>query len=139
MHLRIDPSAAEPIFSQIVSAVKRAAAEGRLRAGDRLPTVRELAAELVVNPNTVARAYQQLEAEGVTLSRRGAGTVLAERPSPLRADERQRRLRAAFDQALSEALHIGCGEAELRAAFDAALRRVRFADDRTTGTKGEAS
>ena len=67
--LRVDPASGEPLFAQIVAAVKQAVATGRLGAGDRLPSVRELARELVINPNTIAKAYQALDAEGITLYR----------------------------------------------------------------------
>ncbi len=135
MIYRIDPAGPEPIFAQIVAMVKRAAASGKLAPGDRLPTVRELAAELVVNPNTVARAYQMLEAEGVTTSRRGAGTVIAERSAPARADERQRKLRTALDAVLADAVHLGCREEEVRAAFEAAVDRVVFTESRRGGAE----
>ena len=122
----IHPSGGEPLFQQIVHAVKRAVATGRLQAGDKLPSVRELAREQVINPNTVARAYQVLESEGVTHSRRGAGTFVAERRVVLKLEERRRRLRAALDEVLSDAVNLDLSEEEVRKAFDAALKRVRF-------------
>ncbi|MCA8949143.1 MAG: GntR family transcriptional regulator, partial [Planctomycetes bacterium] len=63
--IRIDPASAEPLFEQIVFAVKQAVARGGAAAGDRLPSVRELARELAINPNTVVRAYEALEHDGV--------------------------------------------------------------------------
>jgi len=122
----VDPAGAEPVFQQIVSCVKRAVATGRLAADDRLPSVRDLARELVINPNTIAKAYQALEAEGVTYSRRGAGTFVARRKVVLRADEQRRRLREALEAVLSDAVHLGLGEAEVRKVFEAALKRFRF-------------
>ena len=124
--LRVDPSSPEPLFAQVVAAVRQGVATGRLSPGDKLPSVRELARELVINPNTIAKAYDALEAEGVTHSRHGAGTFVAERRNVLSADERRRRLRDALETLLTEAVHLGLREADVRREFDAALGRFRF-------------
>lgn len=126
--LRVDPAGQEPVFQQIVDHVKREIATGRLKPEDRLPSVRELAKELVINPNTIARAYQALEAEGVTYSRRGAGTFIAARKPAVKVEERRRRFREALELALADAFHLGVSEDEARKAFDAALKRFRFAE-----------
>jgi GntR family transcriptional regulator len=126
--LRVDPAGQEPVFQQIVDHVKREIATGRLRPEDRLPSVRDLAKELLINPNTIARAYQALEAEGVTYSRRGAGTFVAATKPTLKVDERRRRFREALEAALADAFHLGVSEDEARKAFDAALKRFRFAE-----------
>lgn len=124
--LRVDPSSAEPLFAQIVSGVKHAVATGRLAPGDRLPSVRELARELVINPNTIAKAYDTLESEGVTISRHGAGTFVAERRAALSGDEQRRRIREALTALLTDAVHLGLRESDVRREFDAALHRFRF-------------
>jgi GntR family transcriptional regulator len=67
-----------PIYLQIIEEIKREIAKGNLRAGDKLPSVRDLAREIEVNPNTVARAYLELEREGVLVSKRGQGTFITE-------------------------------------------------------------
>ncbi len=126
MLLRIDPAAPEPLFQQLVNAVKHAVATGRLTRGDRLPSVRDLAHDLVVNPNTVARAYQVLDAEGVTVSRRGAGTFIAEPRAVLRTAEGLRRCRAALDTVLTDAVHLGLDEAQVRRVFEDALATLVF-------------
>jgi GntR family transcriptional regulator len=128
--LRVDPAGGEPVFQQIVDHVKREIATGRLRPEDRLPSVRDLAKELVINPNTIARAYQALEAEGVTYSRRGAGTFIAARKPVVKGDERRRRFREAIEAALADAFHLGVSEEEARRAFDAAMKRFRFVEER---------
>jgi len=124
--LRVDVSSAEPVFAQIVLGVKRAVATGRLRVGDRLPSVRELARELVLNPNTVAKAYQVLEADRITTSRRGAGTFVARHRPVLKSAERRRRFRKALDEALADAVNLGIGVEEARKVFEGALRRFHF-------------
>ena len=97
---------------------------------DACAEVRDLAKELVVNPNTAARAYQVLEAEGVTYSRRGAGTFIAARKPAVRGEERRRRFRAAVEAALADAFHLGLSEEEARRAFEAALKRFRLVEER---------
>jgi len=124
--LRVDPASGEPLFAQIVAAVKQAVATGRLSQGDRLPSVRELARELVINPNTIAKAYQALDAEGVTVSRHGAGTFVAERRVVLAADEQRRRIREGLSSLLTDAVHLGLRESDVRREFEAALERFRF-------------
>jgi GntR family transcriptional regulator len=128
--LRVDPSAPEPVFQQIVDHVKRAIATGQIRPDDRLPSVRDLAKELLINPNTIARAYQVLEAEGVTYSRRGAGTFIAATKPVVKAEERRRRFREAIEAALADAFHLGLSEEEARKAFDAAMKRFRLVEER---------
>lgn len=126
MIIRVDPHSAEPLFAQVVAAVKRVVATGRLNAGDRLPSVRELARELVINPNTISKAYQVLEAEGVTFSRRGAGTFIADRRTVLKREESKRRFREAIEPVLADAVHLGLTKEEVRRAIDAALKELRF-------------
>jgi GntR family transcriptional regulator len=128
--LRVDPAGGEPVFRQIVDHVKREIATGRLRPDDRLPSVRDLAKELVINPNTIARAYQVLEAEGVTYSRRGAGTFIAATKPVVKGEERRRRFREAIEAALADAFHLGLSEEEARKTFDAAMKRFRLVEER---------
>jgi len=106
-------SSPEPIYRQILAQVKHAAARGVLEAGDVLPSVRELAQELVVNPNTVMHAYAELEREGIVVTRRGLGTFVAEGRDVLSAAEKERILTAAVDRLLTEAAHLGVGEEDL--------------------------
>jgi GntR family transcriptional regulator len=133
--LRIDPASAEPLFAQLVAGVKRAVATGRMKAGDKLPSVRELASELTINPNTIAKAYQALEAEGVTVSRHGSGTFIADRRVTVTRSEQKRRLREGLDALLADAVHLGLSEGDVRDEFDDAMTRVRFRPDGEEGTR----
>ena len=117
MLLRVDPSSSEPIFEQIVFRVKHAVAGGSLKSGDRLPSVRELAKDLAINPNTVARAYESLESEGVIVRRQGAGCFVTERGSVLSTGERKRRLVDLVQRLVTEGFHLGFGALELRDAL----------------------
>jgi GntR family transcriptional regulator len=96
----IDPKSGVPFYRQIIEQVKFGIARGVLEPGDRLPTVRQLAVDLSVNPNTVIRAYRELEIEGVLDSQQGSGTFVSDRRPEIDALERQRML----DQILTDFL-----------------------------------
>jgi GntR family transcriptional regulator len=109
MWLRVDPRLSVPVYQQVVDGIKAAVASGLLRPGDRLPSVRELALELTINHNTVAKAYQELERERVIEVIRGRGTFVAARPTgrPPDYDERVRALREEMRRIWIEAYHLG--------------------------------
>ena len=122
--IQIDPLSSDPISDQVVFQVKTAVARGEARVGDRLPSVRELARELSVNPNTVARCYQTLEAEGVIVRRQGRGCfVKGAGGAGLSDAERRRRVDRLLEHAATEAFHLGVGPDELRAGLERALAR----------------
>jgi GntR family transcriptional regulator len=103
MQLRVSATDGVPIYLQIVNQVKYLAAAGRLAPGEALPSVRKLAEQLVVNPNTVARAYRELESAGTITTRRGAGVYVSEGGSPLARGEQTRILTERIDMLLAEA------------------------------------
>ncbi len=103
MQLHITPSDGVPIYQQIVNQVKYLVASGRLKSGEELPPIRVLADKLLVNPNTVARAYRELELAGVVTKRRTAGTYVSDAGSPLARRERLRILAERADALLAEA------------------------------------
>src|SRR5581483_10968229 len=106
--IAIDGRDARPIYAQIEHGLRAAIASGRLKIGDRLPTVRELAVDLAVNANTVARVYAELERAGVLETRRGVGTFIgANDPAAVRHGDRDQRLRALVDRLLAEAAALG--------------------------------
>ncbi|GAK01431.1 GntR family transcriptional regulator [Geomicrobium sp. JCM 19055] len=76
--INIDPSSKEPIYRQIVTAFKEQVARGVLEQNEKIPSVRELSSQIVVNPNTISKAYQELEREGIIITVRGRGTFIAE-------------------------------------------------------------
>jgi GntR family transcriptional regulator len=106
MWLHIDPSSGTPIYRQIVDQVRQAVASGVLRAGDRLPSVRDMAVELAVNPNTIAKAYQELERDGLIVTPRGKGTFVADRHHGLDEAERLRRFGESVDRLVAEAYRL---------------------------------
>jgi GntR family transcriptional regulator len=104
----IDARDATPIYAQLERALRAAIAIGRLRPGDQLPTVRQLAVDLRVNANTVARVYAELERAGVLETRRGVGSFISATPSRAQpARERDRRLRAFVIRVLADAAAAG--------------------------------
>jgi GntR family transcriptional regulator len=102
-----------PIYQQIVNQVKYLVASGRLSAGEELPPIRVLAERLVINPNTVARAYRELEAAGLVEKRRTAGTFVSDAGSPLARRERLKIVAGRVDALLAEARQLGVGVDEL--------------------------
>ena len=113
MRIRISLTAGEPIYRQIVNQIKYLVAAGRLVEGERLPSVRKLAEQLVINPNTVARAYRELEHEGLLATRRGAGVYISSAGSRLTRRERTRILTERVDVLLAEARQMDVALEEL--------------------------
>ncbi|MFA5882175.1 MAG: GntR family transcriptional regulator [Eubacteriales bacterium] len=122
MWFRVDPASGVPIYLQIFNQVKRASASGLLKPGDQISSVRELALELTVNPNTIAKAYQELEREGIIKTVRGVGTFVAENVVKLVDEERIKVLTAAVDKVLVEAHHLGFAEDEVIKLFEARIK-----------------
>ena len=109
MNINISSSDGKPIYQQIVQQVKYLLASGRLAPGDELPPVRALAQQLLINPNTVARAYRELETAGLVFKRQGAGTYVSDTGSPLARKEQRRILGERADALLVEAEHMKFG------------------------------
>jgi GntR family transcriptional regulator len=120
---------ATPIWKQIDEGIRRMIALVTLRPGDAVPSVRDLARDLRVNPNTVARAYQYLAERGVLAVRRGEGTFVAESPSQPKKAERSEKLRDAAVRYVSTAIALGAtpetAVAEVEQSFDRFVREER--------------
>ena len=106
MQLRISVQDGAPIYQQIIEQVKYLVAGGRLKPGDDVPPIRVLAEQLRINPNTVARAYLELEREGIFLMRQGFGTTVGEVKSPLPRREKLKILARTADALLADARHL---------------------------------
>src|SRR3954447_15772064 len=113
VQINISPSDGVPIYFQIVNQVKYLVAAGRLVPGEELPPIRVLAERLVVNPNTVARAYRELEAEGVVEKRRTAGTYISGAGPKLQKRERVKILIERVDALLAESRQLDIGVEEV--------------------------
>jgi GntR family transcriptional regulator len=103
----IDPASRLPICRQLTGQIREAIARGKLQPDERLPSIRELSRLVVVNPNTVARVYTELEREGILNTRPGLGVFVARPGSELSRKVRKERLQEALDRLLTEAVHLG--------------------------------
>jgi GntR family transcriptional regulator len=113
MRLHVSTEDGRPIYRQIADQIRYLAASGRLRPGDELPPVRVLAEELLINPNTVARAYRDLAAAGLLEQRQGSGTRVSASGSPLARKEKLRILRDRIEGLLAESRQLNVGLEEL--------------------------
>jgi len=106
VQIHISANDGVPIYLQIVNQVKYLVACGRLGPGEELPPIRALAEQLLVNPNTIARAYMELERDGIVAKRHGSGTYVSDAGSPLARKERMKILSERADALLAEAHHL---------------------------------
>lgn len=106
MQIEIDSTDGIPIYLQLVQQVKYLIATGRLQAGQQLPSVRKLSEQLVVNPNTIAKAYRELELTGILATRPGSGVFVSETASPLAKKEQHLLLLEKVDNVIREARHL---------------------------------
>jgi len=113
LHVNISQGDGVPLYQQLIRQIKHLIATGRLLPDDELPPVRVLAQQLVVNPNTVVRAYRELETEGLIYKRRGAGTYVADKGTPYTQEECKRILGERADTLLVEARNLGYSLDEL--------------------------
>lgn len=119
MRLRLDTTSALPIYAQMIDQIRRAVASGELSPGEQLPTVRQLAVELRINPNTVARVYRELEHLGLIATRQGRGTFVTEARPEVVTHERQAELHRLAQSAMNEAAMLGFTPSELIRAIEA--------------------
>jgi len=118
MKLNLDPESSVPIYIQIEDSIHSLIAAGQIQPGEQLPTIRELAADIRVNLNTVARAYFELDKEGVISTQRGKGTFVSGVPDQVQIEKkRQKLLHSIMLSALEEAHGLGYTTQEIKAAF----------------------
>jgi len=128
--IEIDFRSSEPIYTQIVNQIQQMVAEGDLKQGDQLPTVRQLATDLRVNFNTVARAYRILDEAGLISTQQGRGTYIWEQPSEEMVHElRRQSLEDLTRRYLHEAQRLGYGVEEVRSVLDNLLGRWLIGED----------
>ena len=132
IQFQIDPANNDPIYRQLVSQVLEAIAQAELVPGDRLPSLRDLSRELVINPNTVARAYTELERNGILVSRPGLGVFVGSIKPVMRKNVGKARLITSVDQLLTEAVHLGFDWNEVRKLISERARRFHWTDNRAT-------
>ena len=132
MLFRPNPSSGVPIYLQLMEQIKHGVETGALRPGEQLPGIRPLAEELVINPNTVAKAYRELEHEGVIELRHGAGAFVSPNAREKKATEKVRAGQAIVAAAINRLRASGMTDEEIRRVFEAELAGLR----RTGGHRG---
>jgi GntR family transcriptional regulator len=126
MGLHINTASRLPIYQQLAQQIREAIARGELRPEAGLPSVRQLSRELVVNPNTVARAYTELEHEGLVISRPGRGIYVSQPRNDLTRAARDRRLTEQLDRWLTEAVHLGYAANEVLGLVTQRVRQFQW-------------
>ena len=119
--IKVDTSSFIPIYEQIKKEFKKEIFRGDLKPNDPLPSIRDLATELLINPNTVARAYRELEMEGVIYTRRGKGCYVSDDSTQLMTEERKSILIQSFDELIEEAKKFGLEREEIKKLFEERL------------------
>ena len=126
MLFQIDSASRSPIYRQLVGQIREAVARGRLAPEERLPSVRDLSRQLVINPNTVARVYTELERDGVLNTRPGLGVFVAQPKNDLTRRVRKDRLTSLVDGLLTEAVHLGFAADEVLAVLTERMAKFQF-------------
>ena len=126
MQFKIDQTSDRPVYQQIISSVKREIALGRIRPGDKLPTVRQLAQQLVINPNTIAKSYRYLEQAGIIVTRPGTGAFIAEAKSQFSLSVRKKMVAELLELAGIEAVSLQIDEKVLKELFAKTLDKLKF-------------
>ncbi len=126
MQIQIDNSSNYPVYQQVIDQIKRDIALGRLRKNDQLLTVRQLAAELVINPNTIAKAYRQLEQEGVITTKKGSGTFIAQLDSQLSQSVRKKIIDQQIERLVVDAIHMQVDREKLSQWFSQSLDQFNW-------------
>jgi GntR family transcriptional regulator len=124
MLFRPNPSSGVPIYLQLMEQVKHGIETGALRAGEQLPGIRPLAEELVINPNTVAKAYRELEHEGLIELRHGAGAFVAATASGKRGPDHFRAAQGMVAETVKRLRSRGLADEEIRRLFESELTRA---------------
>jgi GntR family transcriptional regulator len=126
MQIKIDNASERPVYQQIIDQVKRDIAIGRLGRDEKLPTVRQLAGQLAINPNTIAKAYQQLEREGIITTRPGSGTFVANLDSDLSGSVKKRIICDDLERAVVDAFHMQIDSQTLLRWFNEAIGKFNL-------------
>jgi GntR family transcriptional regulator len=119
--IKVDTSSFVPIYEQIKKEFKKEIFSGDLKPNDPLPSIRDLATELLVNPNTVARAYRELEMEGFIYTRKGKGCYISDDSTKHMIEERNSILTQSFDEMIQDAKKFGLNPEEIRKLFEERL------------------
>lgn len=129
MLLTINPNNGVPIYRQVIQQLRDRILSGQLPAGEQLPSVRELSAQLSINPLTAAKVYQYLERDGLVETRRGQGTFVAAIDRELTSTERRKQLEPAIRQIVTEAIHLDVSLTSLKQSIEKHYLKMKGATD----------
>ena len=121
----LNPNSGVPLYVQLQLQVQQRILTGQLADGEQLPSVRDLSAQLGLNPLTVSKVYQLLEREGFVETRRGLGTYVSHQTPALRLEARRRQVEPAVEQLVTEALHLGLSEREIQSLLTEKFRQFK--------------
>ncbi|WP_410983753.1 GntR family transcriptional regulator [Bacillus cereus] len=124
MHIQLDPRSNTPIWEQIVHNIKELVLKNMLAPADKLPSVRELASLLVINPNTVSKAYQELERQGIIETLRGKGTFVSQSITPILDERKIAMVEKQFHQLLLEASYLGITKEKIHDWIDSYYKEL---------------
>ena len=126
MQIRIDNASDRPVYQQIIDHVKRDIALGRIIKNEKLPTVRQLAGQIAINPNTIAKAYRQLEQQGIIVTKAGAGAFVANLDSNLSRSVRKKLISEELERIAVDAYHMQIESQTLLEWFNSAVARFNL-------------
>ena len=126
MQFNIDNTSGRPVYQQIMDQVKRDIALGRLLKDEKLPTVRQLAGQIAINPNTIAKAYRQLEQEGIIVTKAGAGAFIANLDSNLSRAVKKKLICEELELIAVDAFHMQIDKATLSEWFEKAIEKFNL-------------
>ena len=124
VNFSLDPANGTPIYRQIIQQIEYAILSGRMRPGDRLPTIRSLAVELKTNPNTIARAYNELEIRGILATQVGSGTFISDKKPVMEDDSLNRKIREVIGRFVQEMRDLGVEKRELVKLIESFIKEV---------------
>ena len=122
--LNIDAASSTPIYEQIIDEVKEGILKGIIEPGEKLPSVRELAKMLTLNPNTIQKAYQELERQKVTVTIRGKGTFVSEDYQPRKDEERLMEVAELFKKGIVEAFYMGLTKEDIYKLIESLIKEL---------------
>lgn len=123
--IKIDSRSSRPIYEQIIDAIKENILKGILRPGDKLPSVREMSSMITANPNTVSRAYMELERQGVTETLRGKGTYVSSNYKPKVEEESMEKLKEDIKKVIVEAYYMGIQQEDMIEIINELYKEVK--------------
>lgn len=129
MLINVDFNSGEPVTRQVIAQIKWMVVTGRLAVGQKLPSVRELAKQLKVNPTTVSRIYAELSAEDVIVLRQGQGAFVSSRPSTVTRTQAKKQVRELVRRMLSEGVRLGLSHDDIRQLIENDIENLRETTD----------